>query len=163
KRDNALYEGHSTGMGLGLSFVTVILEHHRAELEILSEPLRGTTFRVRFPPSGAWARPRPASAPPPGCPAALLAPLAWPRGPAAPAAASPAPAPPGPGSSARRCASRRKGPWTFSVGCRRPTGPLPSTVTGLAGLATPAPVPCNREVGRRRREACGACACSAGR
>lgn len=49
KRDNALYEGHQTGMGLGLSFVTVILEHHRATLEIESAPLRGTTFRVRFP------------------------------------------------------------------------------------------------------------------
>jgi signal transduction histidine kinase len=49
KRDNALYEGHSTGMGLGLSFVTVILEHHRAELVIASAPLRGTTFRVSFP------------------------------------------------------------------------------------------------------------------
>src|SRR5262249_8409753 len=28
KRGNALYEGHSTGMGLGLSFVVAILEHH---------------------------------------------------------------------------------------------------------------------------------------
>jgi signal transduction histidine kinase len=36
-------------MGLGLSFVSVILEHHRADLEIESEPLRGTRFRVRFP------------------------------------------------------------------------------------------------------------------
>ena len=34
KRDNAIYEGHSTGMGLGLSFVVAILEHHRARLEI---------------------------------------------------------------------------------------------------------------------------------
>jgi signal transduction histidine kinase len=49
KRDNALYEGHSTGMGLGLSFVVTILEHHHARLEIESQPLRGTTFRVRFP------------------------------------------------------------------------------------------------------------------
>jgi signal transduction histidine kinase len=49
KRDNALYEGHSTGMGLGLSFVLAILEHHRAKLEIDSEPRRGTTFRLRFP------------------------------------------------------------------------------------------------------------------
>jgi len=49
KRDNALYEGHSTGMGLGLSFVVTILEHHRATLEIESEPLHGATFRVRFP------------------------------------------------------------------------------------------------------------------
>jgi signal transduction histidine kinase len=49
KRDNALYEGHSTGMGLGLSFVTVVLEHHRATLVIDSTPLHGTTFRVSFP------------------------------------------------------------------------------------------------------------------
>jgi signal transduction histidine kinase len=48
KRDNALYEGHSTGMGLGLSFVVAILEHHHARLEVESEPLRGTTFRVHF-------------------------------------------------------------------------------------------------------------------
>jgi signal transduction histidine kinase len=49
KRDNAIYEGHSTGMGLGLSFVVTILEHHDATLEIDSQPLHGTTFRVRFP------------------------------------------------------------------------------------------------------------------
>src|SRR5262249_23156783 len=34
KRDNALFAGLSAGMGLGLSFVVVILEHHRAALEI---------------------------------------------------------------------------------------------------------------------------------
>jgi signal transduction histidine kinase len=50
KRDNALFAGLTAGMGLGLSFVVVILEHHKAALEIDSEPLRGTTFRVRFPP-----------------------------------------------------------------------------------------------------------------
>jgi signal transduction histidine kinase len=49
KRDNAIYEGNSTGMGLGLSFVAVILEHHGATLEIDSAPLHGATFRVRFP------------------------------------------------------------------------------------------------------------------
>jgi signal transduction histidine kinase len=49
KRDNAIYEGQSTGMGLGLSFVVAILEHHHARLEIDSEPLCGTTFRIRFP------------------------------------------------------------------------------------------------------------------
>jgi signal transduction histidine kinase len=48
KRDNALYEGLSAGMGLGLSFVAVILEHHGATLEIESKPLHGATFRVRF-------------------------------------------------------------------------------------------------------------------
>jgi signal transduction histidine kinase len=45
KRNNALF----AGMGLGLSFVNVILDHHQAKLEIDSEPLRGATFRVVFP------------------------------------------------------------------------------------------------------------------
>jgi signal transduction histidine kinase len=49
KRDNAVFEGLSTGMGLGLSFVVAILEHHRARLEIDTAPLKGTTFRVWFP------------------------------------------------------------------------------------------------------------------
>jgi signal transduction histidine kinase len=49
KRDNAIYEGISTGMGLGLSFVVVILENHRATLEIESEPLNGALFRASFP------------------------------------------------------------------------------------------------------------------
>jgi signal transduction histidine kinase len=49
KRNNAVYEGNTTGMGLGLSFVSVILEHHQARLEIESAPLGGTLFRVRFP------------------------------------------------------------------------------------------------------------------
>jgi signal transduction histidine kinase len=49
KRDNALYEGHNTGMGLGLSFVVVILEHHGAALEVDSAPQEGATFRARFP------------------------------------------------------------------------------------------------------------------
>lgn len=49
KRDNALYEGYSAGMGLGLSFVAMVVEHHGGALEIDSAPLRGTTFRVRFP------------------------------------------------------------------------------------------------------------------
>ncbi len=49
KRDNALYEGYSAGMGLGLSFVVVVLEHHRANLEVESEPEKGATFRLRFP------------------------------------------------------------------------------------------------------------------
>ena len=51
KRDNAIYEGNSTGMGLGLSFVTVILAHHHAQLEILSEPMQGALMRVTFPPA----------------------------------------------------------------------------------------------------------------
>jgi signal transduction histidine kinase len=49
KRDNASYEGNSTGMGLGLSFVKVVLDNHRARLEIESKPLEGATFRLRFP------------------------------------------------------------------------------------------------------------------
>jgi len=49
KRDNALYEGYSAGMGLGLSFVAMVLEHHGAKLEIESEPLKGATFRIVFP------------------------------------------------------------------------------------------------------------------
>lgn len=51
KRDNALYEGHSTGMGLGLAFVVAILDNHRAVLEIESQPLHGATFRIQFPPA----------------------------------------------------------------------------------------------------------------
>jgi signal transduction histidine kinase len=49
KRNNALYEGYNSGMGLGLSFVVVILKHHGASLQIDSEPFQGTTFRVSFP------------------------------------------------------------------------------------------------------------------
>jgi signal transduction histidine kinase len=63
KRDNALYAGLSAGMGLGLSFVVVILEHHGAALEIDSEPLRGTTFRVSLPLAAGAAV---AAGPPPG-------------------------------------------------------------------------------------------------
>jgi signal transduction histidine kinase len=53
KRDNAIYEGISTGMGLGLSFVVVILEHHGAQLEIESTPDHGALFRISFPVAGA--------------------------------------------------------------------------------------------------------------
>jgi signal transduction histidine kinase len=49
KRNNALFTGMSAGMGLGLSFVVVILEHHGAVLEIESKELHGAAFRVRFP------------------------------------------------------------------------------------------------------------------
>jgi signal transduction histidine kinase len=49
KRDNAIYEGNSTGMGLGLSFVVTILEHHHAKLELDSRPLHGASFRAIFP------------------------------------------------------------------------------------------------------------------
>jgi signal transduction histidine kinase len=49
KRDNALYEGNSTGMGLGLSFVAVILENHHARLDVDSVPREGAAFRIRIP------------------------------------------------------------------------------------------------------------------
>lgn len=52
KRDNALYEGYSAGMGLGLSFTAVVLEHHGAAMTIESQPLTGATFRVSFPNAG---------------------------------------------------------------------------------------------------------------
>ena len=50
KQGNALFEGYNAGTGLGLSFVAVVLGHHEAKLEIVSEPLNGATFRVTFPP-----------------------------------------------------------------------------------------------------------------
>ncbi len=53
KRNNALFAGMSAGMGVGLSFVAVILDHHRARLEIESQPLHGARFRVTFPASQA--------------------------------------------------------------------------------------------------------------
>jgi signal transduction histidine kinase len=48
KRDNAIFQGYSAGMGLGLSFVTMILQQHGASLEIESRPQQGALFRVRF-------------------------------------------------------------------------------------------------------------------
>ncbi len=49
KRDNALYEGYSAGMGLGLSFVVMVLEHHHAQLTVVSQPEQGSLFRIEFP------------------------------------------------------------------------------------------------------------------
>lgn len=49
KRNNALFTGMSAGMGLGLSFVLVILEHHQARLNIESKPLEGANFVIHFP------------------------------------------------------------------------------------------------------------------
>ena len=54
KRDNALFEGLSTGMGLGLSFVVAVLEHHHSALEIDSELGRGTTFSRSLCRSVRW-------------------------------------------------------------------------------------------------------------
>ena len=49
KRDNALYAGHLTGMGYGLSFVREVVGNLGGKLEVESEPRRGTTFRMVFP------------------------------------------------------------------------------------------------------------------
>lgn len=49
KRNNALFAGLSAGMGLGLSFVMAIMDHHRGKMEIESETHKGATFRMRFP------------------------------------------------------------------------------------------------------------------
>lgn len=59
KRDNALYEGYSAGMGLGLSFVAVVLEHHTATMEIDSAPGHGARFRIRFVPEASGRHPQP--------------------------------------------------------------------------------------------------------
>jgi signal transduction histidine kinase len=48
KRDNALYEGYSAGMGLGLSFVARIAEQHAATITIDSTPGHGTTIALHF-------------------------------------------------------------------------------------------------------------------
>jgi signal transduction histidine kinase len=56
KRDNALFEGLTAGMGLGLSFVTMVLSHHGALLEIESTRERGATFRITFPSGGGGAQ-----------------------------------------------------------------------------------------------------------
>lgn len=60
KRNNAIYEGIQTGMGLGLSFAVVIFEHHRAKLDVVSAPHKGTVFRVSFPLSSPVIVPSPA-------------------------------------------------------------------------------------------------------
>jgi signal transduction histidine kinase len=49
KRHNALYAGFNAGMGLGLSFIRMILEHHQATMTIESQNYQGTTFRIAFP------------------------------------------------------------------------------------------------------------------
>ncbi|MGL4421661.1 MAG: sensor histidine kinase [Gemmataceae bacterium] len=64
KRDNALYEGYSAGMGLGLSFVAMVLENHTATLTIDSAPRAGATFTIRFPRPAAEAVTSPAPAAP---------------------------------------------------------------------------------------------------
>jgi signal transduction histidine kinase len=46
-RFNVLAGG--AGMGLGLSFVQLILQHHGATLQIESASLKGAVLRVLFP------------------------------------------------------------------------------------------------------------------
>lgn len=48
KRGNALFEGLNAGSGLGLSFVTTVINSHGAKLAIESKPHAGTTFRITF-------------------------------------------------------------------------------------------------------------------
>jgi signal transduction histidine kinase len=48
KRNNALHQGNAAGMGLGLSFVQTVLEHHHAKIEIESVPFHGATVRLAF-------------------------------------------------------------------------------------------------------------------
>ncbi len=49
KRDNAMLEGHATGMGLGLSFVAWVIDQHQGNLKIESQLGRGTIVRLEFP------------------------------------------------------------------------------------------------------------------
>ncbi len=42
--------GAAEGTGLGLTLVKAMIEHHGGTLEIASEPGRGSTFTLRFPP-----------------------------------------------------------------------------------------------------------------
>lgn len=49
KRDNALYEGITTGLGLGLAFVAAILDSHGGRMQIETAPEMGTTFTVELP------------------------------------------------------------------------------------------------------------------
>jgi signal transduction histidine kinase len=53
KRDSALHEGYATGMGLGLSFVKAVMEHHGGQLQITSTPRQGAVFTLRFPQVGS--------------------------------------------------------------------------------------------------------------
>jgi two-component system phosphate regulon sensor histidine kinase PhoR len=49
-RVDASHSRDTGGTGLGLAIVKHILEHHEAELEIISTVGRGSTFTCHFPP-----------------------------------------------------------------------------------------------------------------
>lgn len=49
KRDNALHEGLASGLGLGLSFVSWVMNQHQGSLQITSAEHRGTTLTLLFP------------------------------------------------------------------------------------------------------------------
>lgn len=49
RRDSAIYEGMSSGMGLGLSFVKTVLESMQGRLQIQSIRWQGATFKLIFP------------------------------------------------------------------------------------------------------------------
>ena len=49
KRDNALFEGHSTGMGLGLSMCRATVERHGGTISCSSGAGEKTRFRIRLP------------------------------------------------------------------------------------------------------------------
>ncbi|MBX7105583.1 MAG: HAMP domain-containing histidine kinase [Gemmataceae bacterium] len=57
KRENALFEGLNAGSGLGLSFVTTVVESHGGRMQITSLPRAGATFRVTFSARGAGVQP----------------------------------------------------------------------------------------------------------
>jgi signal transduction histidine kinase len=50
KKDQAIYQGTNSGMGLGLTFVASVARHHGAQLNIESNIHQGTTLRIEFAP-----------------------------------------------------------------------------------------------------------------
>ena len=55
-RAGSASKGRIKGVGLGLAITKAIVDQHRGEIEIESEPGKGTTFRVLLPMSGADER-----------------------------------------------------------------------------------------------------------